>query len=268
MKIRVISAAVGLALFVLVVYIAPPWAAVAAFCLICAIAANEVLHNTQVLEKGLPLWLCCLAAFCLPAATAYDAAYFLPLLYAFSLALFLWAVIRPQQITFEQIAQCYLGAFVIPFLLSSVLRILAQYEKGRLYLLAPFLAAWCCDSFAQITGILFGKHKLIPQVSPKKTVEGSVGGLLGGMAGLLVYGAAAGRWFGGQPNYPLLALAGLAGALAGMLGDLAMSLLKRKSGIKDYGNIMPGHGGVLDRFDSVLFAAPLFELLFRFTEIL
>ncbi len=268
MKTRVISAAAGLALFILIVYAAPSWAAVAAFCLICAIAAYEALHNTHVLEKGLPLWLCCLAAFCLPAATAYDAAYLLPLLYAFSLALFLWAVLHPQQITFEQIAQCYLGAFVLPFLLSGVLRILVQYEKGRLYVLAPFLAAWCCDSFAQITGILFGKRKLIPQVSPKKTVEGSAGGLLGGVAGLLIYGFIAGRWFGGHPNYPLLAIGGLAGSLAGMLGDLAMSLLKRKSGIKDYGNIMPGHGGILDRFDSVLFTAPLFELLFRFTDIL
>lgn len=108
MKTRVISAAAGLALFILIVYAAPSWAAVAAFCLICAIAAYEALHNTHVLEKGLPLWLCCLAAFCLPAATAYDAAYLLPLLYAFSLALFLWAVLHPQQITFEQIAQCYL----------------------------------------------------------------------------------------------------------------------------------------------------------------
>ena len=76
------------------------------------------------------------------------------------------------------------------------------------------------------------------------------------------------RYFDCQPNFVLLAAGGLAGSLAGMLGDLAMSLLKRKSGIKDFGAIMPGHGGILDRFDSVLFTAPLFELLLRFTDIL
>lgn len=268
MKVRLISAAVGVVLFILVVYIAPPWAALLAFSLICAIAAYEALHNTHVLEKSPLLWLCCLAAFCVPAATSYDIQYLLPLVYVFTLLLFFWAVIHPEKITFEQIAQCYLGALIIPYLLSGVIRILVQYEKGRIYLLAPFLAAWFCDSLAQITGMLFGKHKLIPKVSPKKTVEGSAGGVLGGIAGLLVYGFVIRRYFDCQPDFGLLALGGLAGSLAGMLGDLAMSLLKRKSGIKDYGNIMPGHGGVLDRFDSVLFTAPLFELLLRFTDIL
>lgn len=268
MKTRVISAAVGLALFVLAVYVAPPWVALLAFSLICAIAAYEALHNTHVLEKSPLLWLCCLAAFGVPAAVSYDERYLTPLIYGFTLLLFFWAVTHPEKIAFEQIAQCYLGAFIIPYLLSGVIRILTQYEKGRIYLLAPFLAAWCCDSLAQITGILIGKHKLIPKVSPKKTVEGSAGGLVGGVAGLLIYGFVLQKYFDCQPDYLLLALGGLAGGLAGMLGDLAMSLLKRKSGIKDFGNIMPGHGGILDRFDSVLFTAPLFELLFRFTDML
>ena len=93
-----------------------------------------------------------------------------------------------------------------------------------------------------------------------------MGGVIGAVAGLCIFGYFAGNKLGVEPNYLLLSAAGVVGSLAGMLGDLALSLVKRKTGIKDYGRIMPGHGGVLDRFDSVIFTAPLFEILLRFTS--
>ena len=266
MKVRVISALVGILLFIAVVYWAPQWVTLLAFSLLCALAAYEFLHNTGLL-KGSPLLpICCIAAFVVPAASNYDMYYILPLLYVFTLLVFLWAILHPQRITAEQIAHAYLGAITIPFLLSGVMRILLQHENGKVYVLLPFLAAWCSDSLALVFGMLFGKHKLIPQVSPKKTVEGAVGGVIGAVAGLCIFGYFAGNKLGGEPNYLLLSAAGVVGSLAGMLGDLALSLVKRKTGIKDYGRIMPGHGGVLDRFDSVIFTAPLFEILLRFTS--
>ena len=224
MKVRVISALVGILLFIAVVYWAPQWVTLLAFSLLCALAAYEFLHNTGLL-KGSPLLpICCIAAFVVPAASNYDMYYILPLLYVFTLLVFLWAILHPQRITAEQIAHAYLGAITIPFLLSGVMRILLQHENGKVYVLLPFLAAWC-----------------------------SVGYFAGNKLGV-------------EPNYLLLSAAGVVGSLAGMLGDLALSLVKRKTGIKDYGRIMPGHGGVLDRFDSVIFTAPLFEILLRFTS--
>ena len=95
-----------------------------------------------------------------------------------------------------------------------------------------------------------------------------MGGLLGSVFGMLIFGFVTGRYFHTQPHYLMLAVAGVVGSAVGQLGDLSLSLIKRNVGIKDYGKIMPGHGGVLDRFDSVLFTAPLFELLLQFTNLL
>jgi phosphatidate cytidylyltransferase len=107
-----------------------------------------------------------------------------------------------------------------------------------------------------------GKRKLTP-VSPKKTVEGAIGGLIGAVIGMAGYGIILQLVLHTHVSYPLLLLYGLLGAAAGMLGDLSMSLVKREFGIKDFGTILPGHGGVLDRFDSLLFAAPVLEILIR-----
>ena len=137
MKVRVISALVGVLLFIAVVYWAPQWVTLLAFSLLCALAAYEFLHNTGLL-KGSPLLpLCCIAAFLVPAASNYDMYYILPLLYVFTLLVFLWSILHPQRITAEQIAQAYLGSITIPFLLSGVMRILLQHENGRVYVLLP-----------------------------------------------------------------------------------------------------------------------------------
>ena len=117
-----------------------------------------------------------------------------------------------------------------------------------------FAVAFCCDAAAYFGGRAFGKRKLCPMISPKKTVEGAVFGFLGGLLGALVI-----RWVFihvfrmAMPGIPATVVLGLLGSFAGQIGDLTASLLKRYSGIKDYGNVFPGHGGVMDRFDSVIF---------------
>ena len=108
----------------------------------------------------------------------------------------------------------------------------------------------------------FGKHKLAPELSPKKTVEGAVGGVAGSVAATLIYGFVMSACFGAAAvRYGLLILYALLGAVVAPFGDLAFSYIKRQYDIKDYGTIFPGHGGVLDRFDSVIFCAPLLEIL-------
>lgn len=125
-----------------------------------------------------------------------------------------------------------------------------------------FLCSWGCDTCAYCVGVLIGKHKMSPKLSPKKSVEGAVGGIVGSMLLTLLY-----AWvFRAQMQIQtqemiLLALISGVGALISMVGDLAASAVKRNYEIKDYGKLIPGHGGILDRFDSVIFTAPVIYYL-------
>ena len=138
-----------------------------------------------------------------------------------------------------------------------------------LYLLV-FIGAWVPDTFAYFTGRLFGKHKLIPDVSPKKTVEGAIGGLVFCVLAFVGFGFLYnGLWLAeGHDALPiwLMAVAGLLSALVSMIGDLSMSVIKRHYGIKDYGRLLPGHGGFLDRFDSVLAVAVILAVAFGIAD--
>lgn len=269
MKTRLISAIVGILIFLIIVYLLPPLAAVFAFSLICTLSAYEFLGATKVLKGSALIHVCALTAFFVPLITTYSSTFnILTMVYVFTLVVFLWGIFNPKKVGFEQISKAYLGAIIIPFLLSSVIRILVLGGNGRLLVLMPFVTAWCSDSGALLVGLMFGKHKLAPQISPKKTIEGAFGGIAGGVIGILIFALISEKFFKMSPNYLLLCIAGIVGSIAGEIGDLSLSLIKRDAGIKDYGKIMPGHGGVLDRFDSVLFVAPLFEILMHFTKII
>ena len=127
---------------------------------------------------------------------------------------------------------------------------------GRYFYLLAFIGAWVTDTFAYFTGMLLGKHKLIPDVSPKKTVEGAVGGIAFCVVAFVGFGILYNNLWLLEGDTPLplwlMAAVGLLVSLVSQIGDLSLSLLKRKYGIKDFGKIFPGHGGVMDRFDSVL----------------
>ncbi len=127
--------------------------------------------------------------------------------------------------------------------------------------MVPFVLAFLPDSGAYFVGRFFGKHKLAPVISPNKTVEGMIGGVLAGIAGMVIFGLVMQFGFGFRVNYLYAVLYGAVGALGAVIGDLSFSAIKRQTGIKDYGNLIPGHGGVLDRFDSMTVVAPLTEAL-------
>ena len=127
--------------------------------------------------------------------------------------------------------------------------------------LLPFVAAFMGDTGAYFIGRSFGHKKLAPVISPNKTVEGVIGGLATSMLGMLIYAAVLQFGFKFHVNYGLAVLYSLAGTAIDVFGDLCFSAIKRQTGIKDYGNLMPGHGGVLDRFDSMVFVGPLMEAL-------
>jgi len=125
------------------------------------------------------------------------------------------------------------------------------------WLLAALALVWAADSGAYFTGRRLGRRRLAPSISPNKTVEGAAGGIVAGLAVALAFGAFAGA---GLAQLPALALVALAAVLASIVGDLAESLLKRQAGVKDSGDLIPGHGGVLDRVDGVLAALPVFAI--------
>ena len=160
----------------------------------------------------------------------------------------------------EQITVAFFGIFYVGIMFSYLYQV-REMPDGKYLVWLILLSSWGCDTFAYCAGKLFGKHKMTPKLSPKKTVEGAIGGVVGAAVLTVIYGIAVSAFTNLTLSVPLCMAAGILGAVLGQIGDLSFSIVKRKSGIKDYGKIFPGHGGVLDRFDSVIFVAPLVELL-------
>ena len=187
----------------------------------------------------------------------------------------------PRKISMEMVAISMLAGGVLPMMLSTLLRI-AQFETtisipellrgnstlvriahdgmlGRVRAFLPFVVAFGSDAGAYFCGRAFGKKKLVPAISPHKTVAGGIGGVVSGAVLALLYGVVV-RAFGMSANLFSLTAFGAVGSVVAQLGDLTFSAFKRQYGIKDYGNVLPGHGGMLDRFDSMYYLAPLTEL--------
>ena len=195
------------------------------------------------------------------ASSLYIAAYS-SFLFCILLILFTHAVFSEGKVPVDKVCIAFTTcAYIITGFISIIqLRYLKSGGNligDRIYLLV-FVAPWVTDTFAYFCGRLFGRHKLIPSVSPKKTVEGSIGGIVFCIIGCVVYRLVLG--YMGSENLPaiwIFAILGLLISIVSQIGDLIFSLIKRRYGLKDYGILFPGHGGVLDRFDSVIATAPL-----------
>lgn len=156
-----------------------------------------------------------------------------------------------HRIRLEEMASSFFGLFYVAFTLSTLMMIRAGFDHGFLLICIVFLIQWLTDTGAYFVGSAFGRHKLLPSVSPNKSVEGAVGGVVAAVLAVLVF-----NYFTGlMPMYLALIMSFFASIL-GQLGDLFESALKRWADVKDAGTLIPGHGGVLDRFDSLIFIAP------------
>lgn len=170
-------------------------------------------------------------------------------------ALSVFDVIRPMSRIPQFVSMIvYIGGAVVSVTAT------ASLPNGGFIVPLIFLGSWLTDTFAYLCGTLFGRHKLIPKVSPKKTVEGSVGAVIFTLAAFALYGYIVGAVTDLTVNYLPLMLTGLALSVISQIGDLNASCIKRAYGVKDYGNIFPGHGGMLDRFDSVMAVSPILYL--------
>ena len=176
--------------------------------------------------------------------------------------IFLVAISSHYTVTLEKMGGSFFFAMLIPYFLSTFIR-LQDLPLGGYLMLVPLVAAFGSDAFALFAGMAFGKHKLAPELSPKKTVEGAVGGVAGAVGCCLVYGLVMKLGFQLEVSFLRFVVYGVLGSLLAQVGDLSFSYIKRQYGLKDFGNVFPGHGGVLDRFDSVIFCAPLIEILIR-----
>lgn len=277
MKTRVLFGVVGFAFVLLALYVFPAIVLELAVAALCVLATYEVLGATRLVTNRLELLLCMLVSLglaighftVLPVSLSAvtQGLIFVLLVGSFAIELKFHDSMRVAQVSWG-----FFGALIVPYLMLSLVRIFqmdfqpvgeTNFHVGQFIVLLPLLAAWGADTCALFAGMLFGKHKLAPVVSPKKTIEGAVGGVVGGAVLVLIAALIMNALMGLEmPVWAALVL-GAAGAVLGEVGDLSFSIIKRQTSIKDYGHIFPGHGGVLDRFDSVLFVAPFAEILFR-----
>lgn len=279
MKKRVITGIVALCVFIPILIFAntPALPIGLAFCAILAV--YEMLGCTGLRRSvavSIPFYLCAAAfPFIIRFAAEYlfriaVSATLLTILYLFAVLIF-----SKGKYTIPDIAVSFLGIFYALIGLCAIQYVHDLADGGKYIYLIAFIGAWITDTFAYFCGMLFGrggKHKLIPEVSPKKTVEGSVGGIVFCVLAMILFGFIIEKIDSSfHANYLLLGLGGIAISIVAQIGDLSMSVIKRHYGIKDYGFIFPGHGGILDRFDSVIAVSvvlAVFTAFFRLFEVI
>lgn len=264
MKTRIMVGVVAVPLIFILILFAPIWAFGIVLGAIAACAAWELLGCVCPEMPKRMVFYGTLGAFLLPVGTSMGSYLLVErfVLWALVVVMFcelMLSIMREDPMEFKPVVMVLFAGFVLPMLFTSLIRI-DMLENGKYLLLMVFVIAFTSDSFAYFAGMFLGKHKLAPALSPKKTIEGSAGGFLGTIACMLIYGLVM-HLNGYTVDFVIIAIYGYLGSLAGQLGDLAFSAIKRIHNIKDYSNLIPGHGGILDRFDSMLFIAPLIELL-------
>ena len=262
MKMRVIVALVLIPVLLAVLFVAPPILLTVAVGIVSAIGAYELLDSTGFAKNFRLIVYGMVAAFCVPVWCNLGMLQGVARLglFVFTALLFGELLLSHGKLPIFEIGMCYIAGLVIPYFLSALVRLMGD-GSGRCVILIPFVLAYMADTGAYFIGCAFGKHKLAPNISPKKSVEGLVGGIAAAVIGMFLYCLILDKVFHFNANYLYSITYGVVGALAGTFGDLSFSAMKRQAGIKDYGNLIPGHGGVLDRFDSVIITAPLAEFL-------
>ena len=279
MKTRIITAVVGIVVLIGVLFTFDTLIFNLVITAITLIALHEIYAALGFEKQGWPLFgvlvpytfLVMLSSYELYRRLVMPASFLVVLFYA------IYLVVRNGTSSYQKASGLAMFSGIVIFCFYSFIRLkellpVEEYGYDAVFFILLILCfAWGGDTCAYFAGRAFGKHKLCPVVSPKKTVEGAIGGVLGtmvfGVIITLVYSVAANRMEAftrsniGVSMYVIIALLGCVAAVLGIYGDLFASVVKRQCGIKDYGTIFPGHGGILDRFDSVMFIAPFVTMV-------
>lgn len=269
MAVRILSALVGIVIGVTILLLDNIWLYLVVLSLISAIGVWELIHAVKCSDHKLVCWYCVGFSAVIPFFLVLDVLkpYCVTAYFIFVMILMMIMLAKHKTLRFDQLAMCGCGALVIPASLSCMLFVrysVADDTMGVFMIVYLLFCAWFGDSGAYFVGTFFGKHKLCPEISPKKTVEGLIGGIV--TVGVVVFiQCLVYNLFlsdGVHMSYAVLIPVGMIASAAGVLGDLSASVIKRQYNVKDFGNLIPGHGGILDRFDSVLFVSPFLYVIF------
>lgn len=257
LKTRVITALIGLALMTAVLLL-PPIVLYIVIALIAVIALLETLSVCQLRQNVPLLVMASLFAGVTPFFGLIGGAfYFLIAASVFLFALIVMQICCHQTVKIADTATTCFLSLIVALGISSVAYCRTLPQDGLFYFLLTIFIAWGSDTGAYFVGTFFGKHKLCPHISAKKTVEGFVGGWVASIGFSLLLAFVYAQCVDTTMLYGRVALVAFVLAPISVLGDLFASVIKRQHNAKDYGNIMPGHGGLMDRFDSLLFVSPM-----------
>lgn len=261
--VRLAVAAVWIAVCLIVFLKLPVWATGILETVAGFFMAKELACNSGLIKNKMLCAVSILQAMAVPWLIYFEADIyiFIAMMFVFVFVLFFTEMVSKKKSGTQGLFASFFSAYVFPFFIS-LLAPMMRLNNGRKLVIVPFVAAWCSDAMAYFIGSAFGRHKLAPSVSPKKSVEGMFGGMAGGIIGMLIYGIILNFCKIDVPWLVFIAV-GFFGSILGLLGDLFLSYIKRECKIKDFGNFLPGHGGVLDRFDSALFVVPACYFVFR-----
>ncbi|MDR0196708.1 MAG: phosphatidate cytidylyltransferase [Oscillospiraceae bacterium] len=274
---RIISAGVAIPIGIFILAVDNKELVITACAVVSVAAVYEILLATKYLQNRVITALSLIFVFLAPFVLNYDFFNTRYVAFVFIIGLFLIMLFKYKEVKLAEVALVAFVSICIPFSLASIgffynadPEHFGAYSAHRTFCVVYALTiTWISDAGAYFVGTLAGKHKMAPDISPKKTWEG----FFGGMVTAALFGVLLGKgyelWeflFTGANTFKtdtmFLAGTALCCSLLGVLGDLSASLIKRECSVKDFGNIMPGHGGVLDRFDSVLFVVPFVYLVF------
>lgn len=274
MLTRILTAIVGITIGVIIVLLSDTIVFEIAIAALSVMIVYELFSNCKCMEFKLHSAVCFVYAGALPFLTQFCSMNVIYIAAAVCVFIMLTGFIAYHKtLTFDKL--CFMIASTI--LSSAAMSCLVLLNKmdelhGAFYVVLCLAAAWLSDGAAYFVGTFFGKHKLCPEISPKKTVEGAVGGIVGNIIILYIFVIVYSmimhsKGYEFSTNYIWTGIVGLITSFLSIIGDLSASLIKRQNNIKDFGKIMPGHGGVLDRFDSVLVVAPFMALAFEYIKI-
>lgn len=272
MKTRIISGILGSALVALILILGQFVPVlynllVSVVSFVCVFEILTASGMTKKLQVFLPS-----AAYALLLPVLLSTPYWQIAAIAYPLTMFVLMFIFTEKVKFSDVAFAMVTTEIITLGMGSIIVVCDRNRRFALfYIMLSLLIPWVADAGAYFAGSLMGKHKLCPKISPKKTIEGAIGGLLAGVLGAVIFALI--FWSiqfnnGEQIHYIPLIIMALFGGVVSIIGDLAFSAIKRSCHVKDYGSVIPGHGGILDRCDSVIFTAPFIAVFTAYFPIL
>lgn len=273
MATRIITAVIGLAIAVVIMFFSHTIVFNIAVAALAAMMVYEALNANKCTDSRFSFVTCVVFASALPFFKL-DVLnpYITHFLVLFALLMLMSYLVHFEKLTIDKLSYMLTMTLLISASMYCMLSIREIERHGLYYVCLTLAAPWLSDAGAYFVGVSLGKHKLCPSISPKKTIEGAIGGVI---INIILFTLAClgykmfleGRGEIITVNYLLAGIIAVASAFLAIIGDLVASLIKRQTNIKDFGKIMPGHGGALDRFDSVLFVAPVMLLILRSIQI-